>query len=243
MIRLLASVRDAREAQLAVAGGADIVDFKDPAHGALGALEPTLIAAGLRQIEGAALTSATSGDWPLNAPQLRAAVLRTAATGVDYVKLGLLPGLELEACIEALAALAASHRLVAVFFADRGVPLDVLPKLQAAGFAGAMIDTFDKRQGGLRQCLHERALRDFVRDVQALGLLAGLAGSLQLDDIEVLAPLGPDLLGFRGALCEAADRTSSLSARRVALARAALNRAHAPSRESASPAPLPLRER
>ena len=40
MIRLLASVQDAEEADIALLGGADIIDFKDPAHGALGALPP-----------------------------------------------------------------------------------------------------------------------------------------------------------------------------------------------------------
>ena len=46
MTRLLASVRDGAEAADALAAGAEIIDFKDPAHGALGALPPDEIGAG-----------------------------------------------------------------------------------------------------------------------------------------------------------------------------------------------------
>ena len=42
MTGLLVSVRDAKEAQQAVSGGADVIDVKEPAHGALGAADPTV---------------------------------------------------------------------------------------------------------------------------------------------------------------------------------------------------------
>ena len=44
-MRLLVSVTDAAEARLAVAGGVDIVDVKNPAEGSLGAPSPAVIAA------------------------------------------------------------------------------------------------------------------------------------------------------------------------------------------------------
>ncbi|MDP7303223.1 MAG: (5-formylfuran-3-yl)methyl phosphate synthase, partial [Pirellulaceae bacterium] len=40
MTELLVSVRDANEAQQALAGGADVIDVKEPARGALGAADP-----------------------------------------------------------------------------------------------------------------------------------------------------------------------------------------------------------
>ena len=43
-MRLLVSVVDAAEARLAVAGGVDVVDVKNPAEGALGAPAPAVIA-------------------------------------------------------------------------------------------------------------------------------------------------------------------------------------------------------
>jgi len=224
MMRLLASVRDGAEATDALAAGADIIDFKDPAHGALGALPPAEIARGIALVAGRAPTSATAGDWPLESRALVAAARRIGATGVDYVKLGLLPGAALSACIHELRGVAREHRLVAVFFADRGVPLAALEALRAAGFAGAMLDTAEKAGGGLRRHLDDAALARFVELGRAAGLMTGLAGSLRLEDIAPLGRIGPDLLGFRGALC-AEGRSSVLSVERTRHVRSAVDSA------------------
>ena len=40
MTLFLASVRDVAEAETALLAGADIIDLKDPAQGALGAVDP-----------------------------------------------------------------------------------------------------------------------------------------------------------------------------------------------------------
>jgi uncharacterized protein (UPF0264 family) len=228
MIRLLASVKDADEADIALLGGADVIDFKDPARGALGALPAEVIASGVGRVARRAPTSATAGDWPLDPVVLTQAAERIAATGVDFVKLGLLPGEALLGCIEALAAFAARHRTVAVFFGDRGVPLYALRALRDAGFTGAMIDTFDKDAGSLRQHLDERSLRAFIELARDLGLMTGLAGSLRVADIGPLAALGPDLLGFRGALCQPGGRAAPLCVERVRAVREALNKAGGP---------------
>jgi uncharacterized protein (UPF0264 family) len=225
MTRFLASVRDEREAALALAGGADLVDFKDPGTGALGALAPDAIERGVAEISGRALTSATAGDWPLEPSALVAAARRIGATGVDYVKIGLLPGAGLDACIDELRAVAREHRLVAVFFADRGVPFASLKQLHAAGFAGAMLDTFDKGIGGLRRYLGDADLARFVGIASDARLMTGLAGSLTLDDVAALARIGPDVLGFRGALCGEHGRNSALCGERVRRVRAALDAA------------------
>ncbi|HEX6828752.1 MAG TPA: (5-formylfuran-3-yl)methyl phosphate synthase, partial [Burkholderiales bacterium] len=66
MTRLLASVADLQEARLAVAGGADIVDFKDPRRGALGALPAATVAECVAALGPAVITSATVGDLPLD---------------------------------------------------------------------------------------------------------------------------------------------------------------------------------
>ncbi len=227
MTCLLASVQDEHEAQLALEGGADIIDFKNPRAGALGALNPQRVAQALVSVNQRRLTSATAGDWPLEPLALTQAVMRTGASGVDYVKVGLLPGTELENCIKALAPAATQYKIVAVFFGDRGVPLAVLRHLHIAGFAGAMIDTFDKASGGLRQHMSDRTLKAFIDTARDFDLYTGLAGSLRLDDIESLVALSPHLIGFRGALCEASDRGAALSAERVRAVRAEVDRANA----------------
>ncbi|HLO23535.1 MAG TPA: (5-formylfuran-3-yl)methyl phosphate synthase, partial [Methyloceanibacter sp.] len=103
MTRFLASVRDAGEAEAALAADADIIDLKDPAKGALGALTPEGIASCVAAIAGRAAVSATVGDLPMEPDTVRSAALATAAMGVDYVKLGLFPGGDARGCLDLLA--------------------------------------------------------------------------------------------------------------------------------------------
>ena len=63
--RFLASVRDDAEASIALQAGADLIDFKEPSAGALGAVDPTLLANAVSSIAGCAQTSATIGDLPM----------------------------------------------------------------------------------------------------------------------------------------------------------------------------------
>lgn len=227
---LLASVATLAEMDAAIAGGADIVDLKDPAKGALGAWEETALAAAVARWRalpaGAPLVSATIGDHPLEPAALSAAAARVAAGGVPLVKIGfaLTPATgpeALAACLSALAPLARTHRLIAVLFADLKPDLAVVPAFASAGFAGVMLDTADKAAGPLRAHLGDRTLAAFVASAHLRGLMSGLAGALTLADAAPLAALGPDYLGFRGALC-AKGRTGALDPARLAALRAAL---------------------
>ncbi len=68
MTAMLASVRTLDEALLALAGGADIIDLKDPARGALGALDQATARNIVAAIGGRAPVSATIGDLPSMVP-------------------------------------------------------------------------------------------------------------------------------------------------------------------------------
>lgn len=221
---LLASVSSCAEAAVVLDGGADLVDLKDPARGALGALDPPLVRAVVRQVAGRVPVSATVGDLTAMQPRrLAEAAERMAGTGVDYVKLGFFPAATSAACIDALAPLAAGGmRLIAVFFADLGFAPDLPLRCAAAGFAGVMVDTAEKGNGSLRSCCGDRELGRFVAAAHGEGLLAGLAGSLAIADIAPLLGLSPDYLGFRGALCGAGQRTAALDPAAFARVRAAL---------------------
>ncbi len=226
MTGLLASVTSVAEAELALAGGADIIDLKDPAQGALGALPVTVIAATVARIGRRRTLSATSGDIPMQPAPLMKAVRRIAATGVDMVKVGLFPGGDRDACLGALGEEAKrGARLVAVLFADLAPDFALIPRLKALGFAGVMLDTARKSGGALRQHLDDRALTDFVSAARAAHLLTGLAGSLGVADVAPLALLQPDYLGFRGALC-ATGRTGALDRECLGALRAVLDAAN-----------------
>lgn len=202
MTGLLASIARTEEIHAALAGGADIVDVKDPARGALGAAPEATIREIVARVAGRRPVSATVGDLPLDPALLASVARRTARCGVDFVKLGFFAGGDLDGSLAALAVEAQSGiRLVAVMFADRDPGRVQLDRLAAAGFAGAMLDTADKASGPLTRHLGLDRLARFVDQAKSLGLLTGLAGSLGEDDVPKLAPLGADYLGFRGALC------------------------------------------
>jgi uncharacterized protein (UPF0264 family) len=205
----LASVMSADEAETVLALGADIVDLKDPHRGALGALPLDVLREALARVGGRRPVSATVGDLPMEPDRVAAATARTGETGVDFVKVGLFPGGDRLACLDALAVQAAQGlRLVAVMFADQAPDFTLIEHLAERGFAGVMLDTAGKQGGGLRRHLDEAALRGFVERAKAVDLLAGLAGSLTLGDVPALLSLGPDYLGFRGALTGGARETS-----------------------------------
>jgi uncharacterized protein (UPF0264 family) len=201
MSGFLASVRSTEEALLVLAGGADIVDVKEPASGALGRVDGAVLSEIVRTLAGSRPVSATIGDVPLDPDAILAAATETAATGVDIVKIGFFAG-EIEGTLTALAPLAHNGtHLVAVIFADRAPdPAYLVPRCAASGFAGIMLDTADKRAGPLTTHLSVAALARFVELARAHGLLSGLAGALRLVDLPALATLGADYLGFRSAL-------------------------------------------
>jgi dihydroneopterin aldolase len=215
MTRMLASVTGPQEAEIALLCGADIVDLKDPSRGALGAVDAGVIGATVRAVGRRRAVSAVAGDLPMEPQSLRAAASDIAGCGVDYVKLGIFPGGDPCACLNALAGLAARVKLIAVFFADAAPDFALLGPIARSGFAGAMIDTQGKSSGSLlRHCSLSR-LRGFIGDCHALGLIAGLAGSLEAPDVPRLLAIAPDLLGFRGALCGAGGRAAALDLSRT----------------------------
>lgn len=209
MTGVLASVRSVEEAALVLDAGADFIDLKEPSAGALGALPAAAIRAVVEHVAGRRSVSATIGDLPMVPERVAAAVARTAALGVDIVKVGLFPGGDRDGCLTALAEAAGRGcRIVAVMFADRQPDFALVGRAHKLGLAGVMLDTAEKGSGGLLRHLSEARIAEFVARARAAMLLTGLAGSLGLADVPALLPLQPDYLGFRGALCRAGRATA-----------------------------------
>jgi len=215
-IEFLASVRSEDEARTALAGGAGIIDCKEPANGALGACPHAVVTAVRRAMPAAIPVSATIGDLPCQGEVLAAAACAMAATGADYVKVGFFPGGDARGAAGALgAARLGNARLVAVLFADLPLDLAIVPDLAGAGFAGVMLDTAGKGNGALVQHRTPAELGAFVQLARDCGLMTGLAGSLRAAHLPALAGLRPDVLGFRGALCSGNARDGALDAAAV----------------------------
>jgi dihydroneopterin aldolase len=210
MTLFLASVRDKAEAEILRNTRADIIDLKEPARGALGALDLDTTREIVSFIAGRVPASATIGDLPMQPDTISAAVLERAACGVDYVKFGLFPDGDARACLEALCPVAQRVRLIVVLFADRLPYFDAVARAAAMGAAGVMLDTAGKSAGSLLDHLDHREIANFITHAKAHRLMVGLAGSLTADDVLELLPLAPDLIGFRGALCHG-SRSASLA--------------------------------
>lgn len=209
-MKILVSVRDVAEAELAAVAGVGFIDLKEPSDGALGGLPVEAIrpiVQRLRRVAPDVPVTATIGDWPAHAlAAIRERVLAVAACGVDHVKVGVVPGMGASALVSALGWMASSGvPVVPVLIADDGVPADLLDQIVGQRFAAVMLDTADKRGGTLLQRVPTAALAGMVAQVRRHGGLAGLAGALQFEDLPALRALGPDFAGFRSAVC-AGDR-------------------------------------
>jgi hypothetical protein len=217
--RLLVSVASKDEIAPALAGGAQILDVKDPGQGSLGVADPGLVLAARMAAPDRVPVSAALGDALPRGRSAAAALTRRARelsrAGAEVLKIGLAGagGMhQAQAVLETLRSrLAESEvscaRLVAVAFADEtgsGAirPLDLPELVRQAGLDGAMLDTLSKGRSIL--CLvGEAELRAWVEEVRRAGrFLCGLAGSLRLEDVARVGALGPDVLGVRGAVCE-----------------------------------------
>jgi uncharacterized protein (UPF0264 family) len=227
-MRLLVSVSNAAEAIEAVAGGADIVDAKDPGSGALGAVAPDV----LREIE-----AAVNGERPVTAALGdacdEAAIERLAdafaRSGAALVKIGF-AGVSSSDRIGRLTAAAvrgaaANGGVVAVAYADASDPIGdpamhrFVAAVARAGARGVLLDTADKTGPGLRALVRPAPLRDWVRHAHEAGLLVALAGKLAADDLPFVQSAGADIAGVRGAACDG-GRIGRVSRDRVARLRA-----------------------
>ncbi|MGO9006879.1 MAG: (5-formylfuran-3-yl)methyl phosphate synthase [Beijerinckiaceae bacterium] len=228
MTLMLASVSNPSETEIALAEGADIIDLKDPSKGAFGAVDLSTLRSTLGRVAGRRRVSAACGDLPMDPRVLVEAATALAATGVDFVELGLFPSDRTAACIAALQPVAARTKLIAVCFADIGADFAWLPLLGEAGFAGAMLDTAVKAKLRLIDYMNISELDRFVQVCRSNKLMTGLAGALEAPDVARLLLLAPDFLGFRGALCAGKSRAATILPSNVRIIRDLIPRADAP---------------
>jgi uncharacterized protein (UPF0264 family) len=232
-MKLLISVTVTVEIEPALQGGADIIDVKNPAEGALGAA-PAAVLSGLADLLWPdRLASAALGESDSSAGVLTLAGYGAAALGVRYIKLGLRlddpdQAITLLRTVQAAVHLANPQcGLIAVGYADaariEALSWQLLPEIaRQAQVEGCMIDTALKDGRRLFDYCDEPALERWLAECRQLGLLAALAGSLTLADLPALARLQPDVVGFRGAAC-AGDRVNGrVTAELVAALRAEL---------------------
>ena len=216
-MQLLVSVADAREAMEALAGGADIIDAKDPRKGPLGAVELGVLVEIREAIRNARPLTAALGDAS-DADVVEALARSFAVAGASLVKVGL-AGIGTRR--RAASLLAAAVRGARASELERGIRCGVVAVAYADAAAaespsidevitlaveqrchGLLIDTFDKAGRGLCVLLSPVTLTRHAETARRAGLLVALAGRLSEDDLDVVRVAGADVAGVRGAACD-----------------------------------------
>lgn len=208
---LLVSVRTAAEARDALAGGASIIDVKEPSHGPLGAAAAEIAAA-------VGHVAAGRVPWTMACGELRAGgaaadlVPRIVAAGAPppaAAKAGP-AGLTIEewrrAFLEFVRGLPAGVEPIAVAYADwrrtsSPEPLELIDASAAAGCRTLLFDTGDKSGPALLSPEIAAAAGRWIAAAHRAGLVVAAGGRITFDDIPRALDLGAQVVALRGAVC------------------------------------------
>lgn len=217
-MKLLISPINEKEAEEAIAGGADIIDVKNPKEGALGANFPWVIKRIKEMTPKKLEVSCTLGEVGNLPGSVSLAALGAASLGVNYIKVGL-HGIKTPQ--EAVVLLqnvgrAAKNcnnqiKVAVTGYADaeRIGAIDplLIPEIAHKSQVDvAMIDTSIKDGKNLFDYLTVEQLKKFVNCAHGFGLNAALAGSLGAEHLPVVYSLDADIAGLRGAACTKSNR-------------------------------------
>jgi len=230
MTKLLVSVRSAAEAADAIAGGAHVIDVKEPANGPLGAASLPVwmeVAMVVAAAPGCRLSLATGELLAADTSLLQGLGLLFSGApaggagngGPTIVKAGLAgcgsssgwPS-QVEAWSKKLPA--AVQPAVAAYAdfeaADSPPPLEVLAAAATLKLPFVLLDTFDKSAGNLLSIMPLDVLTQWCAAAQQAGIAVALAGSLPRVVPPAVLALQPAYIAVRGAVCQT-DRLSQVS--------------------------------
>jgi uncharacterized protein (UPF0264 family) len=238
-IKLLVSPTSAAEAVQAIAGGADIIDCKNPDEGSLGAAMPGTIIATREAITASGkrcvLLSATLGDLADKPGTAALAATGLVSLGADYIKAGVhgprtpeRAAKLLDAIVKAVTLIHActnkNVQIVAAGYADHAraaasiPPMDLVKVAASTGCNVVMVDTAIKDGKGLLDFMSRDEVIRFCDAAKQSGMQVALAGNLREKDISFLKTTGVDIIGVRSMVVRGGDRvTGTIDATLVAL--------------------------
>lgn len=220
--RLLVSVRNATEAIVAIAGGCDILDVKEPHHGSLGRASVEDLRHVVRvakQNSSRMLLSAALGEIDEHVFD----VTDELPAELHFVKLGCARLGDDAAWQRKWADVRRSvaNRLpqstgwVAVAYADWELarsphPQEIIQAAADAGCRGVLFDTYAKTSGRLLDWLSVADLQTAADQIHSSGMFFAMAGSVRLEDLPQLSQVHTDIIGIRGAACAGNQRTGEI---------------------------------
>jgi len=221
-LKLLISIKNVEEALIVQNSQFDILDIKNPAEGSLGTNFPGVIKE-IKERSPNRIISAAGGDLP-GLPGLSSQItFGLAHLKPNYIKLGFYDFNNLETAAEiineaknAIELSGASVKLITAAYADYKEINSFNPfLLNELAFKtkidGIMIDTINKDGRNLFDFLKPAELKDFCQQAEKADVFSALAGSLKFEDLDLLKEIKPDIVGFRGAVCENNDRSAKIN--------------------------------
>ncbi|MFT4558738.1 MAG: hypothetical protein ACI92S_004124 [Planctomycetaceae bacterium] len=250
--QLLVSVRSAAEASVALAGGCQILDVKDPARGSLGRADDLVIEQVLQTgIAAGVSVSAAMGEVAeySTSPGIRKdRRLPQSLARLSFTKLGLASLNHdnnwaarwqdtMSFLADGVRSSGDNHApdWVAVIYADwqaadapspNAIVDRVLSTSESTSnhIAGVLIDTWSKKSGRLLDSLTVEQLAELANSVQQSGRFFAVAGRLTSNMLPELASVQPDIVAVRSAACRNEDRTSTVDEAAVQAFRASIDR-------------------
>ena len=225
MAKLLVSVRSEGEARAALAGGAAIIDIKEPSRGSLG-MAPFPIWRVVREAVPPSVPVSTAlgelSEWD---GRRRFVPPVASWEGIAFRKLGLSEAgpswRDRWRAVREQIDRGLSHegpRWVAVIYLDwaaAGAPDPDSVIDEAAGIEdceGILFDTWDKSH----RVAFDLSWGRWIDRAKESGRFVALAGSLDEAAIRALRPLEPDIFAVRGAACRGGERDAAVDPERVA---------------------------
>jgi uncharacterized protein (UPF0264 family) len=221
MAGLLVSVRSAEEVEAALAGGADLIDIKEPAKGPLGIAEAEVVAAAVAKVKKRVPVSAALGEWSDSAITEAHWHLELK---LDYVKWGLAgyspgPGWG-EDLLDTRRELPAGIEMVAVAYADwekaKSVPPEELMKFaKRYRFKAFLLDTWNKDGKTLLDIMKPAAITELIESAGRVGMKTAIGGSLRPEQVKLLKGVSPDWFAVRASACAGGKRDGAIDTARV----------------------------
>jgi uncharacterized protein (UPF0264 family) len=220
MSGLLVSVRSAAEAAIALAGGAALIDVKEPDHGSLGRATSEVIAEVLDLVAARRPVSAALGELAESEnafPDL---------PRLTFVKWGL-AGMQSEPDwpdrlrqVHQRLQTTGPCRLVVAAYGDwrrakAPLPLDVVYFAVRERAGGLLLDTWHKDGSTLLDWVSMAEMREWRELCRSSGVCLALAGSLGAAAIRALLPVQPDWFAVRGAVCAQGQRRGAIDEGRI----------------------------
>lgn len=206
---LLVSVRSLAEAHAVVSSSFEVLDFKEPDNGPLGACHPRTwwqLSDAVEKGEFANKRFSVALGESSSAFQLASSVPPT----IEFAKCGpagIESVLEINRIWDRLRdSLPTQTKLVAVAYADARLAntIEVEQVLEAAITAGLktfLIDTYSKGSGGTLTCLSTARMERIIKTAQDADCETVIAGRIAFADAPRIIFMGARRIGVRGALC------------------------------------------